>query len=68
HLGNGAILERINLNADLSVKGISQSKGVMVNYLYNLDTLEENHEKFFKTKEVKLSDEISSLKKKFKIR
>ena len=67
HLGNGAILERINLNANLSSKGISQSKGVMVNYLYNLDTLEENHEKFFKTKEVKLSDEIRGLKRKFKI-
>jgi len=52
HLGNGAILERINLNADLSSKGLNQSKGVMVNYLYNLETLEENHELFFKTKEV----------------
>ena len=61
HLGNGAILERINLNADLSSKGLMQSKGVMVNYLYNLDTLEENHELFFKTKEVKQSDAIKSL-------
>ena len=64
HLGNGAILERINLNADLSSKGLMQSKGVMVNYLYNLDTLEENHELFFKTKEVKQSDAIKSLRKK----
>jgi len=64
HLGNGAILERINLNADLSSKGLNQSKGVMVNYLYNLETLEENHELFFKTKEVKQSDAIKSLRKK----
>ena len=64
HLGNGAILERINLNADLSSKGLMQSKGVMINYLYNLDTLEENHELFFKTKEVKQSDAIKSLRKK----
>jgi malonyl-CoA decarboxylase len=64
HLGNGAILERINLNADLSSKGLMQSKGVMVNYLYNLDTLEENHELFFKTKEVKQSEAIKSLRKK----
>ena len=64
HLGNGAILERINLNADLSSKGLMQSKGVMVNYLYNLDTLEENHEIFFKTKEVLQSDAIRSLRKK----
>ena len=64
HLGNGAILERVNLNADLSSKGLMQSKGVMVNYSYNLDTLEENHELFFKTKEVKQSDAIKSLRKK----
>ena len=67
HLGNGAILERINLNADLSSKGLNQSKGIMVNYLYNLDTLEENHELFFKTKEVKQSDGIKSLRKKLRI-
>ena len=66
HLGNGAILERINLNADLSSKGLMQSKGVMINYLYNLDTLEENHELFFKTKEVKQSDAIKSLRKKLR--
>jgi malonyl-CoA decarboxylase len=67
HLGNGAILEKVNLNADLSSKGLAQSKGVMVNYLYNLDTLEENHELFFKTKEVQQSDEIKSLRKKLQI-
>ena len=64
HLGNGAILERVNLNADLSSKGLMQSKGIMVNYSYNLDTLEENHELFFKTKEVKQSDAIKNLRKK----
>ena len=67
HLGNGAILEKINLNADLSKKGILQSKGMMVNYLYNLELLEKNHELFFKTKIVQQSDEIKSLKKKLQI-
>lgn len=67
HLGNGAILEKINLNADLSEKGIMQSKGLMVNYLYNLDLLEKNHELFFKTKNVQQSDGIKSLKKKLQI-
>ena len=67
HLGNGAILERINLNADLSSKGINQSKGIMINYLYDLETLEENHELFFKTREVKQSDGIIALRKKLKI-
>ena len=67
HLGNGAILEKINLNADLSDKGIMQSKGLMVNYLYNLELLEQNHELFFKTKNVQQSDGIKSLKKKLQI-
>ena len=67
HLGNGAILERINLNSDLSLKGLNQSKGIMINYLYELDTLEENHELFFKTKEVKLSDGVKALKRKLQV-
>ena len=50
HIGNGASLERINLNADLSEKGLSQSYGIMANYLYDLDVVEENHELFLKTK------------------
>jgi len=67
HLGNGAILERVNLNSDLSAKGIKQSKGVMVNYLYDLDALEQNHELFFKTKKVQQSGAITSLRKKLQI-
>ena len=67
HLGNGAILERINLNADLSKKGLNQSKGMMINYLYDLDSLEKNHESFFKTKEVQQSEKIKNLRKKFRI-
>ena len=66
-MGNGAIIERVNLNADLSVKGIEQSKGIMVNYLYDLDVLEQNHELFFKTKKVQLSSGIASLRKKLQI-
>ena len=50
HIGNGASLERVNLNADLSSKGLSQSYGIMANYLYDLDIVEENHELFFKNK------------------
>ena len=67
HLGNGAILERVNLNSDLSAKGVEQSKGVMVNYLYDLDALEQNHELFFKTKKVQQSGAITSLRKKLQI-
>ena len=67
HIGNGASLERINLNADTSEKGMTQSYGVMANYLYDLDVVEENHEIFFKNKVVPVSNEIESLKKKHKV-
>jgi malonyl-CoA decarboxylase len=46
HLGNGARLERINWLGDLSVKGLFESYGVMVNYLYDLAEIERNHEAF----------------------
>ena len=48
HLHNGARLERINDQADLSVKGLKQSLGLMVNYLYDLPTIEENHDAFLR--------------------
>jgi malonyl-CoA decarboxylase len=46
HLDNGARLERLNLRADLSPKGLRQSCGMMVNYLYDLDRIESSHAKF----------------------
>ncbi len=46
HLGNGARLERLNWAADLSPKGLKQSLGLMVNYLYDLRHVEEQHERF----------------------
>jgi malonyl-CoA decarboxylase len=64
HIGNGASLERVNLGADLSDKGLIQSYGVMANYLYDLDVVEENHEIFYKNKVVPVSSEIKSKKKK----
>jgi len=42
HLGNGARIERVNWAADTSDKGIAQSCGMMVNYVYELDELDEN--------------------------
>ncbi|MEM5427463.1 malonyl-CoA decarboxylase domain-containing protein [Cupriavidus oxalaticus] len=42
HLGNGACVERINWAADLSRKGRSQSCGMMVNYLYVPEALDDN--------------------------
>jgi malonyl-CoA decarboxylase len=46
HLGNGARIERINPLGDASAKGLQQSCGIMVNYLYDLDELEQNVESF----------------------
>ncbi|WP_424263449.1 malonyl-CoA decarboxylase domain-containing protein [Castellaniella sp.] len=42
HLGNGARIERVNWAADRSAKGVEQSCGLMVNYLYEPDQLDEN--------------------------
>lgn len=46
HLSNGATLHQVNWAADLSKKGLQQSAGLMVNYLYELDKVEEQHEAF----------------------
>ncbi len=46
HLGNGARLERLDWPADTSDRALGQSYGLMVNYLYDLDYIEENHEAY----------------------
>lgn len=50
HLDNGARLERINFAADLSRKGIKQSMGLMVNYLYDIGSVEARHQNFVDSK------------------
>jgi malonyl-CoA decarboxylase len=52
HLGNGARLDRLNLFADFSPKGWRESYAAMVNYLYDLPMIEENHERFASQGEV----------------
>ncbi|WP_346799234.1 malonyl-CoA decarboxylase [Halomonas sp. Bachu 37] len=46
HLGNGASLHRLNWPGDTSSKGVRQAHALMVNYLYELDRIEQNHEAF----------------------
>ena len=46
HLGNGARLEQLDFLGDVSEKGMQQGFGLMVNYLYDLDEIESNHEAF----------------------
>ncbi|KAH9606203.1 hypothetical protein KSS87_002006 [Heliosperma pusillum] len=47
HLQNGAMVERLNWMADKSEKGLSQSGGIMVNYVYRLGDIEENAHLYF---------------------
>ena len=47
HLSNGASLDKIHSLGDLSKRGISSSAGLMVNYRYEINNLEKNHEKYF---------------------
>jgi malonyl-CoA decarboxylase len=61
HLGNGARLERINWLADTSERGIEQSYGLMVNYLYDLDDIEKNHEAFAQQRTVVASNAVTRL-------
>ena len=61
HLGNGAILHGIHGGADLSTKGREQSAGIMVNYLYDLPKIEENHEAYFEEGRIAVSKAVSRL-------
>lgn len=58
HLGNGARLERINVLGDVSPNGMRQAHGLMVNYLYKLDEIEVNHERFAKDGTVSMSEAV----------
>jgi malonyl-CoA decarboxylase len=61
HLGNGARLERINWLADPSPKGVAQSYGIMVNYLYDLDDIEKNHEAYAGSRTIVASGAVKKL-------
>ncbi|MFL0796780.1 MAG: malonyl-CoA decarboxylase [Cellvibrionaceae bacterium] len=61
HLGNGASIGQLNWMGDISENGVKQSTGLLVNYLYELDKVEENHEAFANENEVAVSSEIKKL-------
>jgi malonyl-CoA decarboxylase len=58
HLGNGAELYKLHAGADTSVKGQAQSAGVMVNYLYDLARVTQNHEAYAATHEIAVSSAV----------
>lgn len=64
HLTNGARVERVNWLADTSSQGLSQSCGMMVNYLYNLDRIEANHERYTGDGKVAASTAVNRILKK----
>ena len=61
HLGNGASLLDIHWMGDTSAKGMAQSFGIMVNYLYDLDRIEENHEAYAAESRVATSRRVRGL-------
>jgi malonyl-CoA decarboxylase len=61
HLGNGARLERMNWLGDTSERALQQSYGLMVNYLYDLDYIEQNHEAYAQQHAIVAASAISRL-------
>jgi malonyl-CoA decarboxylase len=61
HLGNGAQLRQLNWLADTSLKGLRQSAGMMVNYAYDLDSIERNHERLLDLGEIAVSRAVRAV-------
>ena len=61
HLRNGARLERINWLGDVSAKGLAESAGLLVNYVYDPRTIERNHESYVREGKIAASPEIKRL-------
>lgn len=63
HLGNGARLERLNFMADISERALRQSYALMVNYLYDLEDIERNHEAYVQQHAVVAASAVTRLVK-----
>ncbi len=61
HLGNGAMVHAVHAEADVSPNGRKQSNGTMVNYLYDLSQISQNHEQFVGEKTVVASAAVKTL-------
>jgi len=61
HLGNGARLERLNFLADTSPRALHNSYGLMVNYLYDLDDIEKNHEAYAENRTIAAVNAVKKL-------
>jgi len=63
HLGNGAVVQAVHSAADTSKQGLAQSGGTMVNYLYDLSRVAENHESFETSRAVIAEPDVIALAK-----
>ena len=63
HLGNGARIERLNWLGDTSPRGLGQSAGVMVNYLYDPKDIERQHEDYAERGTIAASPAVRKLLK-----
>ena len=61
HLSNGALVYAVHAEADTSPNGRKQSNGAMVNYLYDLSQISQNHEKFVGEQTVVASAAVKAL-------
>jgi malonyl-CoA decarboxylase len=61
HLGNGAEVHEVHSQADRSEKGMSESFGMMVSYLYDLPKISSNHEGFVTDKKITASPQVEYL-------
>jgi malonyl-CoA decarboxylase len=60
HLRNGAVIDDIVVNANISEAGYRRSFGVMVNYLYEMNNIEKNHEDFMNYQKIICSEKVKS--------
>ncbi|MDF1790609.1 MAG: malonyl-CoA decarboxylase family protein [Thalassobaculaceae bacterium] len=63
HLSNGARMERLNWLGDRSANGFRQSCGMMINYLYRLAEIDDNHEAYTDDGRIAQSSQIRGLAK-----
>nr|VFK18248.1 MAG: malonyl-CoA decarboxylase [Candidatus Kentron sp. LPFa]VFK32792.1 MAG: malonyl-CoA decarboxylase [Candidatus Kentron sp. LPFa] len=61
HLSNGARMERINWLGDTSPKGLQESAGMMINYLYEESEIEKNHEAYMSEGRIAISNAFNDL-------
>ena len=61
HLSNGARVEQIQFLANMRSDGLAQSLGMMVNYRYVLDYIEDNHDAYVHEGHVEISKTLLEL-------